>query len=52
MLHLRCQWIAKSWDNFCASIFNSFIKPGGRAAVVLPDNVLFEDGQGRAIRLT
>ncbi|WP_109013000.1 ISLre2 family transposase [Nostoc commune] len=27
MLHLRCQWIAKSWDNFCASIFNSFIKP-------------------------
>lgn len=27
MLHLRCQWIAQSWDNFCASIFNSFIKP-------------------------
>lgn len=27
MLHLRCQWIAKSWDNFCDSIFNSFIKP-------------------------
>jgi hypothetical protein len=27
MLHLRCQWIAKNWDNFCASIFNSFIKP-------------------------
>ena len=26
------------------------LKPGGRAAVVLPDNVLFEDGQGRAIR--
>ncbi len=24
--------------------------PGGRAAVVLPDNVLFEDGQGRSIR--
>jgi type I restriction enzyme M protein len=24
--------------------------PGGRAAVVLPDNVLFEDGQGRQIR--
>lgn len=24
--------------------------PGGRAAVVLPDNVLFEDGQGRNIR--
>jgi hypothetical protein len=27
MLHLRCQWIAGSWDNFCNSIFNSFIKP-------------------------
>ncbi len=27
MLHLRCQWIAGSWDNFCDSIFNSFIKP-------------------------
>jgi len=27
MLHLRCQWIAGSWDNFCGSIFNSFIKP-------------------------
>ncbi|MBH8551225.1 ISLre2 family transposase [Nostocaceae cyanobacterium CENA357] len=27
MLHLRCQWIAKSWDNFSDSIFNSFIKP-------------------------
>ncbi|MHC5917161.1 MAG: ISLre2-like element ISCst1 family transposase [Nostoc sp.] len=27
MLHLRCQWIARSWDNFCGSIFNSFIKP-------------------------
>ena len=26
MLHLRCQWIAKSWDNFCGSVFNSFIK--------------------------
>ncbi|MGA1284370.1 MAG: N-6 DNA methylase [Prochlorothrix sp.] len=26
------------------------LKPGGRAAVVLPDNVLFEDGQGRQIR--
>ena len=26
------------------------LKPGGRAAVVLPDNVLFEDGQGRSIR--
>jgi hypothetical protein len=27
MLHLRCQWMAGSWDNFCNSIFNSFIKP-------------------------
>ena len=27
ILHLRCQWIAGSWDNFCSSIFNSFIKP-------------------------
>ena len=27
------------------------LKPGGRAAVVLPDNVLFEDGQGRSIRV-
>ncbi|MEH2171676.1 ISLre2 family transposase [Nostoc sp.] len=27
MLHLRCQWIAGSWDIFCGSIFNSFIKP-------------------------
>ena len=26
------------------------LKPAGRAAVVLPDNVLFEDGQGRSIR--
>ena len=26
------------------------LKPGGRAAVVLPDNVLFEAGQGTAIR--
>ncbi len=26
------------------------LKPGGRAAVVLPDNVLFEDGVGREIR--
>lgn len=25
MLHLRCQWIARSWDNFCNSIFNSFL---------------------------
>lgn len=26
------------------------LKPGGRAAVVLPDNALFEDGVGRKIR--
>ncbi|WP_422058538.1 HsdM family class I SAM-dependent methyltransferase [Sphingomonas sp.] len=26
------------------------LKPGGRAAVVLPDNVLFEDGVGRRVR--
>lgn len=26
------------------------LKPGGRAAVVVPDNVLFEDGVGRQIR--
>lgn len=26
------------------------LKPGGRAAVVLPDNVLYEDGAGRKIR--
>jgi len=27
MLHLRCQWIAGSWDNFCNSIFTSFLNP-------------------------
>ena len=26
------------------------LKPGGRAAIVLPDNVLFEDGVGRRLR--
>jgi type I restriction enzyme M protein len=26
------------------------LKPGGRAAVILPDNVLFEDGVGRRVR--
>jgi len=26
------------------------LKPGGRAAVIVPDNVLFEDGTGRALR--
>ena len=34
---------------FLQHIYRS-LKPGGRAAVVLPDNVLFEDGQGRSIR--
>jgi type I restriction enzyme M protein len=28
------------------------LRPGGRAAVVVPDNVLFEDGPGRRIRQT
>ncbi len=27
------------------------LKPGGRAAVVVPDNVLFEDGVGRRLRI-
>ena len=27
ILHLRCQWMAKSWNNFCHSIFTSFINP-------------------------
>lgn len=27
MLHLRCQLIPGSWDNFCNSIFNSFLNP-------------------------
>ncbi len=26
------------------------LKPGGRAAIVVPDNVLFEDGRGRDLR--
>ncbi len=34
---------------FLQHIYRS-LKPEGRAAVVLPDNVLFEDGQGRQIR--
>jgi type I restriction enzyme M protein len=29
---------------------HSMLKPGGRAAVVVPDNVLFEGGAGEAIR--
>lgn len=35
--------------NFLQHIYRS-LKPGGRAAVVLPDNVLFEDGDGQRIR--
>ncbi len=35
--------------NFMQHII-SMLKPGGRAAVVLPDNVLFEGGAGAAIR--
>ena len=34
---------------FLQHIYRS-LKPGGRAAVVLPDNVLFEAGQGQNIR--
>lgn len=34
---------------FLQHIYRS-LKPGGRAAVVLPDNVLFESGQGSQIR--
>ena len=34
---------------FLQHIYRSLL-PGGRAAVVLPDNVLFEDNQGRLIR--
>lgn len=35
--------------NFLQHIYRS-LKPGGRAAVILPDNVLFEDGDGQKIR--
>ncbi|OUC13583.1 MAG: SAM-dependent methyltransferase [Alkalinema sp. CACIAM 70d] len=34
---------------FLQHIYRGLV-PGGRAAVVLPDNVLFEDGQGKSIR--
>lgn len=34
---------------FLQHIYRS-LKPGGRAAVVLPDNVLFEEGVGRQVR--
>jgi type I restriction enzyme M protein len=37
--------------NFLQHIYRSLHKRGGaRAAVILPDNVLFEDGDGRKIR--
>lgn len=35
--------------NFLQHIYRN-IAPGGRAAVVLPDNILFEEGQGTNIR--
>lgn len=35
--------------NFLQHIYRS-LKPGGRAAVVLPDNVLFQDGDGQKVR--
>ena len=35
--------------NFLQHIYRA-LKPGGRAAVVLPDNVLFEEGTGSRIR--
>ncbi len=34
---------------FLQHVYRS-LKPGGRAAVVLPDNVLFEDGVGQKVR--
>ena len=36
--------------NFLQHIYRS-LRPGGRAAVVLPDNVLFADGDGERIRV-
>lgn len=35
--------------NFLQHIYRS-LKPGGRAAVVLPDNILFQDGDGQKVR--
>ena len=35
---------------FLHLIYHRILKPGGRAAVILPDNVLFESGIGKAIR--
>lgn len=31
-------------------MYHAMLQPGGRAAVVLPDNVLFEGSTGRKIR--
>lgn len=35
---------------FLHLIYHVMLRPGGRAAVVLPDNVLFEDSAGKTIR--
>lgn len=35
---------------FLHLMYHRMLKPGGRCAVVLPDNVLFESGMGRTIR--
>lgn len=35
---------------FLHAMYHNMLKPGGRAAVVLPDNVLFEGSTGRKIR--
>ncbi|WP_083007728.1 class I SAM-dependent DNA methyltransferase [Halomonas sp. GT] len=35
---------------FLHLMYHVMLKPGGRAAVVLPDNVLFEAGQGAQVR--
>jgi type I restriction enzyme M protein len=35
---------------FLHLMYHKMLKPGGRAAVVLPDNVLFESGIGKTIR--
>ncbi|MCC2606931.1 class I SAM-dependent DNA methyltransferase [Planctobacterium marinum] len=35
---------------FLHTMYHAMLKPGGRAAVVLPDNVLFEGSTGRKIR--
>lgn len=35
---------------FLHAIYHSMLKPGGRAAVIVPDNALFEGSTGRKIR--